>query len=83
MIYMKRLITTAALSLALLSISPMAQGRSFVAWAGGLDLRDCRLSPIYGPLGNLDNVYLFVGTREIFYPDVVKFHGMLEEDSTM
>ena len=35
--------------------------------------------PIYGTLESLDNVYLFVGTREIFYPDVMKFHGMLEE----
>lgn len=48
-------------------------------WAGGQDLKDCRLSPIYGTLESLDNVYLFVGTREIFYPDVVRFHGMLEE----
>jgi len=48
-------------------------------WAGGLDLSDYRLSPIYGSLGSLEGVYLFVGTREIFYPDVVRLHGMLEE----
>ena len=46
--------------------------------AGGLDLRDYRLSPIFGPLDKIDRIYLFVGTREIFYPDVTEFYDRLE-----
>ncbi len=48
-------------------------------WAGDLDLTDYRVSPIYGDLSGLQNVYLFVGTREIFYPDVTLFYAMLQE----
>ena len=48
-------------------------------WAGDLDLKDYKVSPIFGDISNLRNVYLFVGTREIFYPDVTKFYSMLNE----
>ena len=47
-------------------------------WAGELDLQDYKVSPIFGDLSCLGNVYLFVGTREIFYPDVTQFHAMLQ-----
>ena len=46
-------------------------------WAGDLDLHDYRVSPIFGDLSMLQNVYLFVGTREIFFPDVTDFYTML------
>lgn len=39
-------------------------------WAGDVDHRDYRLSPLYGNLDQLRDVSLFVGTREIMYPDV-------------
>ena len=48
-------------------------------WANGSDLHDYRLSPIYGDLSPLKDVSVFVGTHEIFYPDVKKFVEKLEE----
>ena len=48
-------------------------------WAGELDLKDYKVSPIFGDISCLQNVYLFVGTREIFYPDVTDFYGMLQK----
>lgn len=39
------------------------------AWAGELPMNDWRVSPIYGDLSELKNVTIFVGTRELFYPD--------------
>lgn len=48
-------------------------------WAGDLELTDYRISPIYGDISALQNVYLFVGTREIFYPDVTLFYSILQE----
>mgnify|MGYP002621498882 FL=1 len=47
-------------------------------WAGDLDLQDYKVSPIFGDISCLRNVYLFVGTREIFYPDVTDFYAMLQ-----
>ena len=47
-------------------------------WAGKLDTKDYKVSPIYGDVSNLKDAYLFVGTREIFYPDVNKFYKNLE-----
>ena len=46
-------------------------------WAGDLPLDDYRVSPIFGDFSMLRNVTLFVGTREIFYPDVTAFYEML------
>ena len=48
-------------------------------WANGTDLKDYRLSPIYGNIEALNHVTLFTGTHEFFYPDIVKFGKMLEE----
>ncbi len=39
------------------------------AWAGSLPVDDWLVSPIYGDLSDLKNVSIFVGTRELFYPD--------------
>ena len=49
-------------------------------WKGDLDLHDWHISPIYGDLKGIRNVTVFVGTDGIFYPDITKFFGMLEED---
>ena len=51
-------------------------------WAGDLDVRDWRISPIYGDLKGLHNVTVFTGTSEIFYPDITKFFHMLDESQT-
>ena len=39
------------------------------AWAGSLPMDNWQVSPIYGDLSDLKNVTIFVGTRELFYPD--------------
>lgn len=49
-------------------------------WADDLDLHDWRVSPIYGDLKGIRNVTTFVGTSEIFYPDVVKLYHLLDQD---
>ncbi len=49
-------------------------------WAGDLDIHDPKVSPIYGDLTGIHNVTVFVGTDEVFYPDVTKFFGMLDKD---
>ncbi|WP_458405224.1 alpha/beta hydrolase [Methanobrevibacter sp.] len=47
-------------------------------WAGDLDPKDYRVSPIFGDISKLPQTTLFVGTHEIFYPDVVKFYEKLK-----
>ena len=47
-------------------------------WADGDDVTLPRLSPINGDVSILRNVTTFVGTREIFYPDCVKWDEKLE-----
>lgn len=49
-------------------------------WRGNLDIHDWQVSPIYGDLKGIRNVTVFVGTCEIFYPDVTKFFRMLDDD---
>lgn len=51
-------------------------------WANDLDVHDWRISPIYGDLKGLHNVTAFVGTSEIFYPDIVRFFNMLDRDGS-
>ncbi len=36
------------------------------------------MSPIYGDLNGLKRVVLFVGTREILYPDIIRFDQLLD-----
>lgn len=47
------------------------------SWADGDDPTGYRLSPIYGDVGVLRNVSIYVGTREILYPDIMAFAGRL------
>jgi acetyl esterase/lipase len=49
-------------------------------WMDDLDGNDPKVSPIYGDLKGIRNVTVFVGTGEIFYPDVTKFYSMLDPD---
>ena len=63
------------------SVDPMLSAYGLIemgkCWAGDLDNQDYKVSPIFGDMSSLHDVYLFVGTREIFYPDVISFHEML------
>ena len=50
------------------------------AWAGDLDLKDYRLSPLFGDIKMLPRTTIFVGTHEIFYPDIIKFFNKLNNN---
>lgn len=45
-----------------------------LTWAKDLDPNDYRVSPINGEVRTLRNVMVFVGTRELFYPDAKLFY---------
>ena len=49
-------------------------------WAAGLDPKDYKVSPLFGEVDELPKTTLFVGTHEIFYPDVVKFYNKLKDN---
>ena len=49
------------------------------AWANGVDLKDERLSPLYGDFKGLKDVNVFVGTAEMFYPDIMLLKKKLNE----
>ncbi len=49
-------------------------------WRGELDVHDWHVSPIFGDMKGVRNVTVFVGTSEIFYPDVTKCFRMLDDD---
>ena len=49
-------------------------------WAAELDSKDYKVSPLFGEVENLAKTTLFVGTHEIFYPDVVKFYNKLKDN---
>jgi len=46
-------------------------------WAGEADPEHYLVSPINGDFEGIAPVTLFVGTYEIFYPDIIKFHEKL------
>jgi len=49
-------------------------------WAGSEEMtKDFRVSPIYGDPEGLSNVTIFIGTKDLFLPDNMKFHRMMEE----
>ena len=48
------------------------------SWQGDLDAYDWHISPIYGDLAEIHNVTTFVGTREIFYPDILELYKKLD-----
>lgn len=49
-------------------------------WANGTDLNDYRLSPLYGDVSGLNDVNIFVGTAEMFYPDIMLFKEKLDRN---
>ena len=48
-------------------------------WAGKTDVRDYRLSPIYGNLNGLAPITVYYGTHEIFLPDARRFKRICDE----
>lgn len=50
-------------------------------WAKNLDLKNYMVSPMYGDLTNLPIIDLFVGSREILYPDTIKLNDLLTQSS--
>ena len=52
------------------------------AWAGGLDLHDYRVSPIFGDLSGFQRMTVTTGTMELFYPDIVKLCSKLDHSDT-
>jgi acetyl esterase/lipase len=49
-------------------------------WAAGLDSKDYKVSPLFGEVSGLPKTTLFVGTHEIFYPDVIEFYNKLKDN---
>ena len=52
-------------------------GRS---WAGDLDMKDYRVSPLYGDNRGLPRMLIFVGGGEIFYKDIRKYANNLKSE---
>lgn len=50
-----------------------------IRWAGNRDVHDPMASPIYGTFENLGHITLFIGTRDMLYPDIAKFSAILDE----
>jgi acetyl esterase/lipase len=48
-------------------------------YAANLDLRDFRVSPIYGDLTGMCRISLFTGTRDILNADAQKFKQLMKE----
>ena len=47
-------------------------------WSDELPLDDWRVSPMHGDLNGLGHIIMSIGTKEVLYPDAVKFSKMLE-----
>lgn len=61
------------------SLAPWGLAQAGDLWADGDDISTPRLSPINGDVSVLRNVTTLVGTREILYPDCVKWDQLLEK----
>lgn len=49
-------------------------------YAGELDLKDYRVSPMYGEFNNLGEISVFIGSYDILVADCRKFRNMLAEE---
>lgn len=43
------------------------------SWAGNLDIKDYRVSPLYGDKSGLAKTLIFAGDKEIFYKDIEEY----------
>ena len=57
---------------------PRELGKS---WAGDLDPKDYRISPLFGDVSQLQQTTIFVGTHEVIYPDIIKFYDKLKSNN--
>lgn len=68
------------------SIDPMLDieelKKSAEKWKGNLDIKDYRISPLYGKMKNLNDILLFTGDREILYPDITLLNDKLKKSKT-
>lgn len=63
-------------------VDPMLTGNyamAGAAWAAGLPLDDPRVSTMYGNLKDLPPITLYIGTRDMLWPDAEKFRGLAAE----
>ncbi|OOC55009.1 MULTISPECIES: alpha/beta hydrolase fold domain-containing protein [Nocardiopsis] len=60
-------------------LSPVGLRESALAWAGGDDLADPRLSPVNGPMEGLPPTDLHIGTHDLLLPDVRRLRDRLVE----
>jgi epsilon-lactone hydrolase len=51
-------------------------------FAGGLDLKDPAVSPLYGDMDTLKHIGVFVGTHEILLPDCRELKRKIEKSNT-
>ena len=51
-------------------------------FAGGLDLKDPIVSPLYGDMDKLNHIGVFVGTHEILLPDCRELKRKIEKSNT-
>jgi acetyl esterase/lipase len=63
----------------LLSISGLKNAGQ--KYAANLDLKDFRVSPMYGDLNGLCRISLFTGTRDILNADAQKFKQLMKEQN--
>lgn len=49
-------------------------------WADDLDLKDYKVSPLYGDVSKFGDTTIFVGTREIFYQDILEFYEKFDKN---
>lgn len=50
------------------------------SWAGDLNTKDYRVSPLYGDNSNFPKTLIFAGENEIFYKDILKYVDNLKKD---
>ena len=51
-------------------------------WAGEMDVRDSRVSPLYGSMTGLPPTLIFCGTDEILRPDITLLHEKMKAAGT-
>lgn len=49
-------------------------------WAGDLDPKDYKVSPLFGDVSKLPETTIFLGTHEELYSDLTKFYNKLKEN---
>lgn len=64
------------------SIDPMLDIDELITaaneWKGNLDINDYQVSPLYGKFNRINDILLFIGDREILYPDIMLLNEKLK-----